>query len=141
MAQDSAPLLLDAILQDDVTSLAALGAAARADGASRQQRALFNTPLPSGRTPLNLALAQGGSPRAALALLALGASPHLEDSQRVDGVGGKGPLHHACERGWVGVARELVERWGADVEAATGGGERPLHCAARHGHIGRSRCD
>ncbi|XP_068612542.1 BCL-6 corepressor-like [Brachionichthys hirsutus] len=43
-------------------------------------------------------------------------------------------LHEACARGWLGIARHLVEH-GADVNCSAQDGTRPLHDAVENDHV------
>mmetsp|Transcript_17288 Transcript_17288/g.40558 ORF Transcript_17288/g.40558 Transcript_17288/m.40558 type:complete len:367 (-) Transcript_17288:60-1160(-) len=56
------------------------------------------------------------------------------DAQCVAGLKGFTPLHHACSRGHLGVAKVLLEA-GASVAATTEAREISLHLAAYHGDL------
>jgi hypothetical protein len=66
-------------------------------------------------------------------LLQLGASAHVKDAH------GKTPLHYAAEKNTTGVARQLINRGRANVDARDVKGQTPLMVAAIAGsiHVGR----
>ncbi|XP_057686674.1 uncharacterized protein LOC130912544 isoform X2 [Corythoichthys intestinalis] len=47
---------------------------------------------------------------------------------------GYSALHEACTRGWLAIARHLVEH-GADINCSTQDGTRPLHNAVENNHV------
>ena len=55
------------------------------------------------------------------------------------GVSGYTLMHYACERGWSGLAKALVEEHSCDPNAVTENGLTPLHYACRYDRIDATR--
>lgn len=98
---------------------------AKSSLSSNQPSPLFLLP----KTALHKAALAGKLP-ALTFLLSSGASATCKDSDAWT------PLHNACSRGYLDIAKVLIERFDADVSARGGrGGWTPLMNAASNGHL------